>query len=88
MGLLSLTSEGSSFLLDESDITVVYAVNSITYLEYKKKESNTLETIVVTETLAAIDVLSDDLIELTKDGVVFFAKQQTNIVSSCRNRRF
>lgn len=76
MGLLSLTADGASFLLDESDITVVYAVNSVTYLEYKKKESNTLETIVVAETLAVIDALSDDLIELTKDGVVFLLNKK------------
>ena len=71
MGLLSLTKDGVSFLLDENDITRVYSLDGVVKVEYLKANGGTLDTITVEESLATIDAASDELIELTSDGVAF-----------------
>lgn len=71
MGLLSLTKDGVSFLLDENDITRVYSLDGVVKVEYLKANGGTLDTIIVEESLATIDAASDELIELTSNGVAF-----------------
>ena len=71
MGLLSLTKDGVSFLLDENDITRVYSLDGVVKVEYLKANGGTLDTITVEESLATIDAASDELIELTSNGVAF-----------------
>jgi hypothetical protein len=71
MSLLSLTSGGVSFLVDENDIVRVYSVNSETKVDILKSESSSINTVVVEESLSDVDTLSDSLIEVTTDGVEF-----------------
>jgi hypothetical protein len=78
MSLLSLTSGGVSFLVDENDIVRVYSVNSETKVEYFKANAGTIDVINVSESLSTIDAASDVLIELTKDGIEFLLNS-TNI---------
>lgn len=47
MGLLSLTKDGVSFLLDENDITRVYSLDGVVKVEYLKANGGTLDTIIV-----------------------------------------
>jgi hypothetical protein len=71
MSLLSLTSGGVSFLVDENDIVRVYSVNSETKVDVLRSESSSINTVVVEESLSDIDTLSDSLIEVTTDGIEF-----------------
>jgi hypothetical protein len=65
MALVSLTVDGSSFSLEESDVVKVYELSSEVKVEYLIEKLGITKTVVVAESVSTINGLSDLLISLT-----------------------